>query len=51
MPLTGALVALTGLSGLYNLRKDGETYAWQRRLSLFNLGVGALMLVLGVVWP
>jgi hypothetical protein len=51
MPLTGAIVALIGMSGLYNLRKDGETYSWQRRLSLFNLGLGTLMLALAIVWP
>lgn len=50
-PLSGALVALVGLNGLYGMRKDGETFRWQRRLSWFNLVAGASMLVLGILWP
>jgi len=51
MPIGGALVALLGVNGLYTLHKDGETFRWQRQLSIFNLAAGTLLLVLGIVRP
>jgi len=51
MPIAGAMAAVVGLSTLYNLKKDGGSFRWQRSMGLFNLIVGALILVLGIVRP